>query len=651
MATFGVDFAARDNTRILSEIAVSHFDRNTFSKKDRNDDVGFAYLLNVSDMERFSSSLDTVPWTLRSRLQMQFVHKNFTPFESFREVEFARQYNLASDYSQNRSEWMLQAGVGLQKPKWHRIDYNLNYFNRVGEVGVLRNELLSDDRWGDWWLRSGSSFLISRDSVQKSRYAVSHVQLSDRMKYLTIDVDNLLEYNVFRTANTDSLRLNSYAFNEFSAGIQSPEESKHQFLLGYKNRVELSPDRQRLHLHLVIHEAKAQYRFAQIKNQSLSLNAVYRNQSLADSSKGKSEHYFVGNIQYTGRFFRNALVLNTYYETGSAMELKKTYTFIKVAAGQGTHVWNDYNGNGIEELDEFEVAAFPDEAEYVKVWIPGTDYVNVYQSQWTQSVQLRPAALWSNKKGFLKFLSRFSNVLTLNASLKHKTRMFIPFAKQGEDEDLVADRLNLSNTFSFNNSSSPFAFDFILQKNTNTQFLYYGLETNDVDLQELVLKSTPVQQLYLQTTLSHRITENSSTCFDSRQYEVEAYAIGQEIRLQFQNKVTAALQGGYAHKVNREGFEHLQKYYAELSFLYRMLNRGTVSLSAEYVHLSGDVGQNSTVSYFMLEGISMGRNLLWTASAQISVTQFLQLSVQYQGRALQHHPVVHTGSVTLNAIF
>ena len=488
--------------------------------------------------------------------------------------------------------------------------------------------------------------------MQKSRYTVSRIQLSKIWKPLTLNINNLLEYNLLRNTSNDSLRLNSFAFNELNAAVQSADKAKHQFLLGYKNRIEMAPYSIRLRHHLTIHEVRAQYRFAQIKNQSFSLNATYRHQSLKDSvGKTVGEHYFVGNVQYTGRFLRNALIINTYYETGSGMELKKTFTFIKVAKGQGTHVWNDYNGNGIEELDEFEVAAFPDEAEYVKVWIAGTDYVNVWQSQWTQSLQLRPAAVWSSKQGFRKFLSRFSDVLTLNSALKHKTKMFTPFSRDDNDTNLVAKRLNLTNTFSFNNSSSPFAFDLIVQKNSNTQCLYYGLETNTVDLQKLALKSTPVEPLYLQTTLEHSNTRNSSNCFTSRQYLVETWSAEEEIRLQFQNRYTAAVKGLYAHKVNHQGSERVQHLNAELSFEYRMPTRGTVSLTTEYVYMKGDIGQNSTVSYYMLEGLNLGQNLLWTLSGQISITQFLQVAVQYHGRAMQGHAVIHTGTVTLNAVF
>lgn len=650
MATIGLDFSARKNTRIHSEFALSHYDQNIFSKKDRDDDVGFSYDLNVNNIETLRSMCDSLPWLLTSQLQLQFVHKNFTPFESFRDVEFARQYNLSSDYSVNSSDWLIDAGIALTKQNRHQLLYHANFFDRLDDVFAFRNELTTADKWKNWRLKTRTSYLLTKDSIQRSRYLVSSVFLTKSWKNLTVGLDNLLEHNVFKERERQSLRLNSFAFNELNATIGSAENAKHHFLFAYKNRVEFTPDTQKLHTHLLIHEVKAQYRFAQIRNQSFSLNATYRHQSLMDSVRN-AEHYFVGDVRYTGRFLKNVLTVNLYYETGSGMELKKTFTYIKVAAGQGTHVWKDYNSNGIEELDEFEIALFPDEAEYIKVWIAGTDYVNVYESQWTQSVQLRPAAAWGSKKGFRKFISRFQDVLALNTLLKHKSMMFNPFPCNTEDTNLVANRFNLTNTFSFNNSNSPFAFDFIVQKTDNTQFLYYGLESNRIGSQEVVIKSTPIELLYLQTSFQHRKTQNSSTCFASRQYLVEAYSADALVQLQYRNKLTGSLSGQYVNKRNLQDKEFVRKYRFETSWMYRWLNKGTISLSAEYVLMKGDVGESSAVSYFLLDGLSMGRNLLWTVNCQVSVSQFLQLMLQYQGRAMQGHAVIHTGSITLNALF
>jgi hypothetical protein len=47
---------------------------------------------------------------------------------------------------------------------------------------------------------------------------------------------------------------------------------------------------------------------------------------------------------------------------------------LQVNPGQGVYMWNDYNGNGIQQLQEFEIAAFPDQAKYIRVFLPKSDF-------------------------------------------------------------------------------------------------------------------------------------------------------------------------------------------------------------------------------------------------------------------------------------
>ena len=653
MATIAADYQVGGRSALRAELALSNYDRNTFSSSDDRDNVGFACFLAASHEQPLRRrGADTSLWRFKSALQWQFVHRNFHVMESFREVEFARNYNLDQDYSDAASEQMLRAVLAVTRTEVSTTQYSINWFSRIGDTRALRQELQSGVTAGHVDAHTQTSWLCSADSVQTSSFVTSYNRLSYRFRKLEAGASDRLEHNLFRDARTADLRLNSYAFNEASAFLRNTDSLIYKYNILYKNRLEYVPQDGRLKLHTRIHEAQASFSFDRIKNQHFCMRMTYRNQRLADSiRKRKEENMFVGNAEYSGRFWRNSVILRTYYEMGDGMELKRNYTFIKVAAGQGTHVWKDYNGNGVEELEEFEVAAFQDEADYVKVWLTGTDYVCTYNAQLAQSVQLRPAAVWRNRTGFRCFLSRFSNTAMLRTQAKHSSPVFNPIPLRLEDTALVSHNLSFNNTFSFNNSSSKFAFDVMVQEQRGKELLYYGSEYGRQSVQQVVLKSTPHSSLFLQTAYQRQVRANLSEMMASRCYTVVQHTVSGNMQLQFANTYFASVSYAWSHKRNLEGIEFVRAHDLKAAFNLKMPRRGVLSATLQYVGIKGEAPAESAVSYQLLDGLSVGRNVLWGLDYQCSVTDYLQVSLQYEGRKAQGSRSVHNGGLSVKAHF
>lgn len=653
MATVAAEYKYGKDNYVRTELALSNYDQNTFSKLDDGDNVGFAYFVDLRHNQPLKSrTKDSTDWNFLSAVQWQFVHKNFHAVESFREVEFARNFNLSEDYSSSHSEQMLQAILGLSKSQISRSQYKLNWFSRLGDVSAIRNEFMSKNNFKGLQFDTRTSYLFTKDSLWKSGFWSSDNDLSYKFSKIEIGFADKLERNLFNDMRSDTLRQDSYAFNDALFFLKNRDSLLYQFCFSYKNRVEYEPEKEHLQQHQLIHELSARFQFDRIKNQHFSINAIYRNQRLHDSiTQSSPEHYFVGKLEYTGRFWKNALILSTYYEAGSGMEQKRSFTFIKVAEGQGTYTWNDYNGNGIEEMDEFEIAAFQDEANYVKVWITGVDYVNTFNNQFTQSLQLRPAAVWNKQTGFRRFLARFQDVAQFRSQLKNARPNFNPFYTNLEDTNLVSRVLTFNNTLSFNNSASKFAADFIVQASQNKNLLYYGYEQNEVSLQQVVLKSTPCQQLFLKTAYEHRQTQNQSQLLSNRCYDIEQHQAEAMAQVQFKNKYTGSLTYSYTTKCNRVGMEHVGEHKLGATFDFRMAKRGVLSVMAQYVQIKGTVEQGTSLAYVMMEGMAKGRNAIWNVGYQMSITDYLQLSLQYDGRASEGHRIVHTGNLTIKAQF
>lgn len=656
MGTIAAEYNFLPNSGIKAEWAISNQDLNTFSKQDDGDNVGFAGKVTLFHQNPLKSNEKaTDSWHFFTQADYEFTHKDFTAIEYYRDIQFDKFYNLTETDAPAHQQ-MLHLNAGFRSPEVGTIQYDGNWYSKKQTHNALRNELTIQTRYKGWKVNSISSFLFSNDSIQKTQFVKTDNIFSKSLKKVEIGVKDRLEYDVFRCQQEDTLRPNSYAFNEAYIFIKNGDSSKYNYEAYFKNRIDHTTRERVLGLQSIAYEVGASFEITNIKNQRLRGNATFRQLNALDSNRQwMKDHHFVGSLEYTGRFCKNAIIFTTYYEAGGGLEPKRTFSFLKVAAGQGTHVWHDYNGNGLEDVDEFEIAVFQDEADYIKVWLTSNEYVSTFNNKLTQTLQLRPGAVWSQQHGFRKVLSLFANTTTFRTGQKNMLRnsanSFNPFYTDIADSLLVNQNMLFKNDLAFSTPKHYFGFDFSIQKTQNKNLLYYGAESTEIDLQEVLLKTQPHQNLTLKTDYIHSIKHNKSAYFTSRTYKIEEHKIVQSFLLNWQNRWWVDFLYTYSNKKNISNIEKCSAHRFEINGSYRSPQKGTLTLKIEYANLHYKELETGTLAYEMAEGLQNGHNGLWSLAFERNISDFLQLSLLYEGRISETAKTVHTGHVQLKAYF
>lgn len=650
-------YAISDKLTAMTELAFTYADNNLFSKEGDADNAGIAYKLKLDYRTGLGRRVRDSLWRYRVGLDYEFVHKNYTPLKSFRPVEYYREYNLESDYTSTASEQLTGFTTGFEHAVKGRTFYTFSWLARFGDVSAFRHELASRHTLGSWQWNSVSSYLSSDQQVQNSRFVKTVNDFSKSFSKVKIGLKEYLEYNVFRAPSTDSLRLNSYAFNEAALYFSNSDSvTGYNYLFQIKNRVDNEVYNNILSVRSVTNEAQVGFEVTKWRHNRLKGTATYRNDRVRDTLRNfVSDHNFVANIDYSGSFWKGAVTLGIYYEAGSGMEQKREYTFLKVAAGQGSYVWNDYNGNGIEELNEFELAVFQNEADYVKVWLSTNEYVNTYNCGTTQTLQLRPVNVWRNKKGILKALSMFSNSTMLRtyqkSAMQNDLLVMNPYPMNIADSVLVNRSFNFKNNFGFSLPTSYFSLNYVAMMNQSKNLLYYGFESMDLKHHELLARSELAKILILKTMYRYSVKESLVEGFSGRDYQIAAHHLEQTVTLNFDFNLSLSAVGEMGYKFNRWSAEGMNRYKAELDATYRMKQLGTIDLRLQYINILYKGSTSGSLAYEMLDGLTTGHNFLWNLTYQTKLFEYLQLSLQYDGRVTNDRKLIHTGFLQLKAFF
>lgn len=655
MVTAGAKYRITDYFSAETELSYTKNDINTFSRYDSKDDHGYAARARLSG--KIPLSKDSLnKWLLDSKLDFETLDRNFTPVEQYRAVEFDRDWN-----TRNKGYFGNQVATGL----------GANFVNRqYGNMNIEGQQFLIGSDYSGYrtalngnWQQKGfranwdGSYLQSK-STEMSRFLRHKVDVSQSFKWLRVGYKDDHERNTFDSPNMPLAR-NSYQFWDYQFYIENGDSLKNKYRVFYRERYDWISDSFNLKNAAKAQTAGGEVRLTELKNQSLNILTSYRQLKINDATliNQTPESSVLGRIDYELRLWKNAFTWNTFYEVGSGLEQKREFMYLQVNTGQGIYTWIDYNGDGVKDLNEFEIAQYVDQASYVRVFTPSNEYAKTYTNEFNQSVFLRPERIWAVKKGALKVLSRFSDQIRIRINRKTNyfdgANAFNPFATNVRDTNVISTAYDFRNTFYFNRTSSIVSVDWTYQKNQNKTLLASGFDSRENEMNELnfrwnITKKIAVEgksQLGKKTAIADYTT--------GRNFSIDYFNIKPLMSLQTSTAFRVALTGRYEEKHNTEEFGGESAYIGEIGTNVKFNQAEKGSLQAEFKMISITYGgiQNSALGFEMLESLKPGVNYTWNIGYQRLISKNLQLSIQYNGRKSKDNKMIHSAGMEVRAFF
>jgi len=492
--------------------------------------------------------------------------------------------------------------------------------------------------------------MTNTSTLEDNSFYVAKATMEHRFKKSWVGGFVNFENNSRKNVNTNQFVNTSHRFKEYESYIGLGDTTKIFAKIGVNFR---NNDSIKSNQFTEINNRKTLYIDSKlIKNTQTNLS-IFANYRITQNNFTEDEKTLNSRVVFNQKLFDNFVNLTTIYETSSGNVARQDYVYVKTEPGLGFYTWIDYNEDGIQDFNEFEIALFQDQAEYLRLPKPNLRFIATQRASFQQTLSINPKN-WAEKTGLKKWLSHFYNnsFLTIENEQERVGNSFQLNPFDVNSSALIGLNYNFKNSLYYHKDLQNHSVTFTYGDSQLKQQYFIGSQENKINLHQLdyAHKFSTFWLIDLTGKLTNNdlITEN----FDDRNYEIDSYEIEPKISFLYSknNRFSAFYQ--FKNKQNTlQNFEQLQQQKFGIEYFYLGENNNQISANVTLFLNDFQGNVNSPVAYQMLEGLQAGKNYTWNFLFNKKLNSFLNLQLNYLGRKSENSKTIHTGSLQLRAIF
>lgn len=631
------------NGKVGADFSLSNYDRNLFSSKDQKENIGYA--ARIFGEKTFKKN----DWTGTPTFEYQRISSQFHILDRINDVEFSRDFNLAQEFNQKTQNRFIFSFLNTWTNRGF-ANYRLNYLDELDSYRGIKNDIDFGWRSKSWQTKAQASYLKTESTPLNTEFIRGQALAEHQRTRGSWAVGASMEHNLKKLNETQQYDLSSFSWKEIflQKKIGDSARTKLMTKIYFRDNDSILDNRLQDFNRIVGVVAQSEV----IKTEKTQLSALlhYRKFFYQQDHEqwAGNQDFIVGNIVYNQQLFNNGMRLQAFYELGNGQEAQRAFQYIKVTDGQGIYKWTDYNGDGVQQLDEFEVAEYSDLAQYIRVYTNTVQYTPSNKNKLQLSLFVNPYIIFQSKNAFLKRWNFNFSLLSQNSFFKNEKVVILnPFKKEPnqilKNQNILFSALfNPSDTSGWNanyrwiNTVNMINANFSLEEtNRNAHFVNFGYKFQ--------------KNLRLDWESSIAQNTNNSQVFTTRNYILDSWETRPKATYKFAERLQAELSTAWISKNRRDGEEALQTLDLTGSLQW---DHQKTSIRGSFSFIQNNFTGNSfsLVGNQMLDGLKAGKNQVWSLFIQQNITSFIIMNINYEGRNSEER-TIHIGSVQVKASF